>query len=63
MDQERLRRKNAMRFRFGVKMFGFWKITVIAMPVEKVPKEALAYLMGLDGKTVGGQGVIFASVE
>ena len=52
-----------MRFRFGIKMFGFWKITVIAMPVEKVPKEALAYLMGLDGKTVGGQGVIFASVE
>lgn len=52
-----------MRFRFGVKLWNVWKITVIAMPADKVPNAVLPYWLSLDGKTVGGQGVIFASVE
>ncbi len=63
MDQECPRRENAMRFRFGVKLWNVWKITVIAMPADKVPNAVLPYWLSLDGKTVGGQGVIFASVE
>lgn len=52
-----------MRFRFGVMMFGFWKITVIATDTVKVPPVALAYLMSLNGQTVGGQGKVFAVTE
>lgn len=51
-----------MKFRFGVMVFGFWKITLIAKPVEQVPQPVLMYLMPLDGTGSNG-GKIFAVVE
>lgn len=52
-----------MRFRFGVMVWNVWKITVIATDAVKVPPVALAYLMSLNGQTVGGQGKVFAVTE
>lgn len=51
-----------MKFRFGVMVFGFWKITIIAKPVGQVPLPVQAYLLPLNGTGSNG-GKIFAVVE